>query len=121
MSFEKGRRLEDNAEQDTNMEAMRNEEMRLGQNLEQLSDNLDELEAMPPSRREKIEDFVRENYASLGPILIGLGAGAGSGNLGDFLFKTGLGFTFGAAAKFAQKRSERWLKNRAEKRGESKE
>ena len=120
MSFEKGPRLENNVEQDTGTEEIRNEEVRMERNLEQLSNNLDELEAMPQSRRERIEDFVRENYASLAPILIGFGAGAGSGNLGDFLFKTGLGLTFGTAAKFAQKRSE-WLRNRAEKRGESKE
>jgi hypothetical protein len=87
------------------------EKGKLEKNLDELSENLQELGASEPSRKEKVRAFIRDNYVILSSTLIGLGAGTGAwvhdGTVEDFLFKTGLGILFGATGQYIMNKGKR--------------
>ena len=94
------------------------EKERLGANLNELSEHVQELESSSPSRRDKVLSFIAKHDMFLPLTAIGMGSGihdwANGGTYEDFLFKTGLGLLFGSVAEFAKYRSSKVSESKKE-------
>lgn len=98
LGIDNGGEAEDAENLETQIEA---EKVKLEENLSELSDNLDEIDGLPPSRKEKILAYISEHQmAAFFALFFAANAGryAFEGNWEEALFKLGVGAAFTAVA-----------------------